>query len=1474
MATNVVGTAAVEVLPSTENFHRRLAAAALPAATRVGQQAGDNFSDAFSRNVVIAIPDAVLRGGRAATRAAGSQGGDAGGAFARSIRRKLEAAFKAMPKLDIRLSDTGVDAQLNRLRARMETLRNKTIGVDVTTADAEREIIKIDAELKRLGAQHADVDVRADTATARAALAAIRADIAAVDGKDVDIDVKINTSGASSALMGLGIQILALTAIPLGPILAAGLGGVAAAATAAGAGVGALALVAIPAVKGISEALTAKKAAEDEATSATDRGAASNTSAARQALSAAGAQAALASAHRNAANAIVTANRQVETAERAVATAVQSAADARRNAAEAVERAERQLSDAQRSARQAEDDLTQARQTAAQQLRDLNDQLLDGMLDQREATLRVQQAQESLNEAIDRARTGKGSQLDIDAAQLALDRAKQGAKEQKQDYADLQKAADKQRKAGVEGSDAVTAAQARLSDAQRTVGDNTEALAKARQAADKAARDGAQGVADAQQRVTDAERQAAEARVSAAESVANAQRGLASAQLSSSTATAKSASAADKYKAALDKLTPAGRGLFNAIAGPNGLTTAFKAWSTSLQPAVLPLFTRMVNGAKAALPGLTPLVLGAASAIGVLQGKASGELKNPFWRGFKKDLTTSVKPAVVGLGVAFGNMLKGMAGVIGAFLPHMRGIASESDRITARFAKWGSSLKGSPQFEKFLTYVKSTGPGLAEFLGKIMTSMLDFSKAIAPLSTAMFAIVGPLFDAITWLSTNMPGLVQTLWTLYTVSKVVRLGMIAMGVATGVYSTIMALATLETFTFSAALATTGIGALIMVIVVAVAALVAGIIWAFKNVGWFHAAVMGAWSGIKVATLFLWGSVLKPTFDGIWTALKAVGAAATWLWVNALRPAFGFIAAAAKVLFTALVVILLTPAILTFKALGAIGKWLWKMALGPTFRGIGEAATWLWSKSFKPAFSAIGALAKWVYDKAIKPAMAGSKLALNGFAATARWLWSSVVKPVFGWIGDRADWLYQKGIKPAFDSIKAAMKLVSASFETGKKNIKKSWDAIKKIAADPVKWVVSHVYNDGLVKLWNKVAAVTGAKDLKPLKLDGYATGGIIPGYTPGVDNHLIAVGGGESILRPEVTRAVGASSIHALNHAARNGGVGAVQAAIANGTPAFANGGVVGNLWGGIKNVGNTIKNGVVDAAEFLTNPDKVFEKASSWVKDSMKQFANSKWGETVTKIPIAFIKQMANSILGFGGEDGSGVAASGGVGRALAWAKSQAGLPYQWAGGGNPSWDCSGYMAAIQKVILGQNPRGRLWSTHSFNGNTAPAGWVRNLRSPFMVGITNAGVGHTAGTLAGVNVESRGGRGVVVGRQARGWNDRLFTSHYGFKPAIKVPQPKGYAQGGFPVPGDWSIVGEQGPELLQFASPTQVTSNQDSRALFRQAASGGSEPARVPDIRVEAKTYLDGREIGGYVDHRITLHDAETGQALTSGRYV
>jgi hypothetical protein len=185
-----------------------------------------------------------------------------------------------------------------------------------------------------------------------------------------------------------------------------------------------------------------------------------------------------------------------------------------------------------------------------------------------------------------------------------------------------------------------------------------------------------------------------------------------------------------------------------------------------------------------------------------------------------------------------------------------------------------------------------------------------------------------------------------------------------------------------------------------------------------------------------------------------------------------------------------------------------------------------------------------------------------------------------------------------------------------------------------------------------------------------------------------------------------------------------------------------------------------------------------------------------------------------------------------GTARALMWARTQNGKPYQWGGNGNPSWDCSGFMSAIESVIRGQKPH-RRWATGSFRGSSAPDGWVRGLKSPFMIGVTNAGVGHTAGTINGVNVESRGGDGVVVGPGARGFNSSLFTDVYGFRPSI----PKGYYAGTLSASPGLALVGEKGPELVNFKGGERVYNNQETTDLM-----AGSRPVYLTVNEAKAES--------------------------------
>lgn len=78
-----------------------------------------------------------------------------------------------------------------------------------------------------------------------------------------------------------------------------------------------------------------------------------------------------------------------------------------------------------------------------------------------------------------------------------------------------------------------------------------------------------------------------------------------------------------------------------------------------------------------------------------------------------------------------------------------------------------------------------------------------------------------------------------------------------------------------------------------IVVGIAALVAGIVLAYQKSETFRAIVTAAWEGIKVAALWTWDNVLKPVFGWIignyqkaWDAAKAAGEGigAAWQWIS--------------------------------------------------------------------------------------------------------------------------------------------------------------------------------------------------------------------------------------------------------------------------------------------------------------------------------------------------------------------------------------------------------------------------------------------------------------------------------------------------------------------------------------------------------------------------------------------------------------
>jgi hypothetical protein len=103
--------------------------------------------------------------------------------------------------------------------------------------------------------------------------------------------------------------------------------------------------------------------------------------------------------------------------------------------------------------------------------------------------------------------------------------------------------------------------------------------------------------------------------------------------------------------------------------------------------------------------------------------------------------------------------------------------------------------------------------------------------------------------------------------------------------------------------------------IVLIIVAIVALVAGLIWFFTQTKLGQEIWHNFVTFLGDAWKWLWNSVLKPTFD-------LIAAVFTWLWNNILKPYIGLI-------------------VLEVKVLGAIFSWLWQNVISPVANWIGSA-----------------------------------------------------------------------------------------------------------------------------------------------------------------------------------------------------------------------------------------------------------------------------------------------------------------------------------------------------------------------------------------------------------------------------------------------------------------------------------------------------------------------------------------------------
>lgn len=270
---------------------------------------------------------------------------------------------------------------------------------------------------------------------------------------------------------------------------------------------------------------------------------------------------------------------------------------------------------------------------------------------------------------------------------------------------------------------------------------------------------------------------------------------------------------------------------------------------------------------------------------------------------------------------------------------------------------------------------------------------------------------------------------------------------------------------------------------------------------------------------------------------------------------------------------------------------------------------------------------GAISDWIVQK---------------WAPIGKWfsdLWAGV-KSAFGsaidWIGEKwnagwdglmAGWTWLN--ENVFTPVKTGIGYVGDAFAAVPGVVESAWNKIKEYAARPVNFVIETVYRDGIKKTWDSIADAVGL-DLhlpvvSPIK---FADGGVTPGYSPRQDVHHywsptgggLSLSGGEAIMVPEWTRAVGGpGAVARMNAAARSG-------------QAFAGGGVFGSIGSWISNAASNVSAIAGQVAQFLADPAAGLRNLiSAPMEEILAEVGGGQLGQLLVELPRTVVAGIVDS---------------------------------------------------------------------------------------------------------------------------------------------------------------------------------------------------------------------------------------------------
>lgn len=487
--------------------------------------------------------------------------------------------------------------------------------------------------------------------------------------------------------------------------------------------------------------------------------------------------------------------------------------------------------------------------------------------------------------------------------------------------------------------------------------------------------------------------------------------------------------------------------------------------------------------------------------------------------------------------------------------------------------------------------------------------------------------------------------------------------------------------------------------------------------------------------------------------------------------------------------------------------------------------------------------------------------------NGFWAGLGQAWTSFWSPIAQWWTDNVATPLSEGWQAFQNTLQAGWNWIDQFIITPFKNgfntltttigtvvdgMANKWAELRKKFAEPVNFVIDSVYNNGIRSFWNGINSSLSLNLALPYintvkfadggvmpetpRRRAYATGGVLPGYTPGRDVHdfvsptggRLSLSGGEAIMRPEFTKLVGGKKgVDELNKKAIRGQAFAKGGVFNGGTTQhFAGGGiweVAGDLWDKFTGFFNTPAKFIRDGIGNLINPllggigggnfGKMLSAIPGRIVDSLVGFSTEKAKNAKRKQPAI-------------SEDGSG----------MKWQSMWAAVKAAFPGASlNSAYRSPGANAAVGGVSGSYHTRGRAIDV---NPSSAIFNWIKQ----------------NYPSSRELIYSPMGGQQLLNGRN-HFWGEPVRSDHWDH---VHWAMKKGGVVPGLYDNGGWLPHG--GLAVNKSGKPEAVLDPQESRALKSLLAGSGLGATPAFSARAASAAIQSAPQI---IDNSINIEKVE-----------